>query len=407
LIRSIAFSIGLRYFLSGGRNNRLVSFISLLALGGLALGVGLLILVLSVMNGFDKEMRDHVLSIVPHVEITHPNYQGDWQAQAELLATVPDVTEVSVFSQVEGLVFYADKTRPVQLLGLDNSMAPGGLMKLLQAGGNSIPSEGELLLPHAIANNLDLDVGQMINVILPSNDNRLAKAVPLKLVGLFETQTELDQILGIVSLEQAASLSGNGSAIAGFRVQVTDLFDARLMGYRLLNQLPIGFQVKDWMKTYGNLYQAIQLSRNMVGLLVFLIIGVAAFNVISMLMMAVINKRKDIAILQTLGLSRKHIFQLFIVQGGLIAVVGIAGGLIIGIGSCYLIEDIVSLLQSLLGIEFLDTSIYPINYLPVDLRGSDIVSISLSAFVLTLLAALFPALKASKTVPAETLRYEA
>jgi lipoprotein-releasing system permease protein len=407
LIRSIAFSIGLRYFLSGGRNNRLVSFISLLALGGLALGVGLLILVLSVMNGFDKEMRDHVLSIVPHVEITHPNYQGDWQAQAELLATVPDVTEVSVFSQVEGLVFYADKTRPVQLLGLDNSMAPGGLMKLLQAGGNSIPSEGELLLPHAIANNLDLDVGQMINVILPSNDNRLAKAVPLKLVGLFETQTELDQILGIVSLEQAASLSGNGSAIAGFRVQVTDLFDARLMGYRLLNQLPIGFQVKDWMKTYGNLYQAIQLSRNMVGLLVFLIIGVAAFNVISMLMMAVINKRKDIAILQTLGLSRKHIFQLFIVQGGLIAVVGIAGGLIIGIGSCYLIEDIVSLLQTLLGIEFLDTSIYPINYLPVDLRGSDIVSISLSAFVLTLLAALFPALKASKTVPAETLRYEA
>ena len=407
MIRSIAFSIGLRYFLSGGRNNRLVSFISLLALGGLALGVGLLILVLSVMNGFDKEMRDHVLSIVPHVEITHPNYQGDWQAQAELLATVPDVTEVSVLSQVEGLVFYADKTRPVQLLGLDNSMAPGGLMKLLQAGGNSIPSEGELLLPHAIANNLDLDVGQMINVILPSNDNRLAKAVPLKLVGLFETQTELDQILGIVSLEQAASLSGNGSAIAGFRVQVTDLFDARLMGYRLLNQLPIGFQVKDWMKTYGNLYQAIQLSRNMVGLLVFLIIGVAAFNVISMLMMAVINKRKDIAILQTLGLSRKHIFQLFIVQGGLIAVVGIAGGLIIGIGSCYLIEDIVSLLQTLLGIEFLDTSIYPINYLPVDLRGSDIVSISLSAFVLTLLAALFPALKASKTVPAETLRYEA
>jgi lipoprotein-releasing system permease protein len=231
--------------------------------------------------------------------------------------------------------------------------------------------------------------------------------VPLKLVGLFETQTELDQMLGIVSLEQAASLSDNGSAIAGFRVQVTDLFDARIMGYRLLSQLPSGFQAKDWMKTYGNLYQAIQLSRNMVGLLVFLIIGVAAFNVISMLMMAVINKRKDIAILQTLGLSRKHIFQLFIVQGGLIAIVGITGGLLIGVGGCYLIEDIVSMLQALLGIEFLDTSIYPINYLPVDLRGSDVLSVSLSAFVLTLLASLFPALKASKTVPAATLRYEA
>lgn len=407
MIRSIAFSIGVRYFLSGGRNNRLVSFISLLALGGLSLGVGLLILVLSVMNGFDKEMRDHVLSIVPHIEITHSNYQGDWRAQAELLATVRQVAEVSVFNQVEGLIFSADKTGPVQLLGLDNSMAPRGLMKLLLAGGHSIPKDRELLLPQAIANNLDLNVGQMVNIILPSNDNRLAKAVPLKLVGLFDTQTELDQMLGIVSLEQAANLSGNGSAIAGFRVQVTDLFDAPIMGYRLLSQLPIGFQAKDWMKTYGNLYQAIQLSRNMVGLLVFMIIGVAAFNVISMLMMAVINKRKDIAILQTLGLSRKQIFQLFIVQGGLIAIVGITGGVIIGIGSCYLIEDIVSMLQVLMGIEFLDTSIYPINYLPVDLKGSDILSISLSAFGLTLLAALFPALKASKTVPAVTLRYEA
>ena len=407
MIRSIAFSIGLRYFLSGGRNNRLVSFISLLALGGLSLGVGLLILVLSVMNGFDREMRDHVLSIVPHIEITQPNYQGDWQAQAALLATVPNVTEVSVFSQVEGLIFSADKTRPVRLLGLDSALAPSGLMRLLHADGHSVPNDRELLLPSAIAVKLDLVVGQMVNVVLPSNENRLAKAVPLKLVGLFDTQTELDQMLGIVALEQAARLSGSGAAIRGFRVQITDLFDARLMGYRLLNQLPKGFQSKDWMKTYGNLYQAIQLSRNMVGLLVFLIIGVAAFNVISMLMMAVLNKRKDIAILQTLGLSRKHIFQLFIVQGGLIAIVGILGGLIIGIGSCYLIEDIVSMLQSFMGIEFLDTSIYPINYLPVDLRGSDILSVSLSAFVLTLLAALFPALKASKTVPAETLRYEA
>ena len=406
MIRSIAFSIGLRYFLSGGRNNRLVSFISLLALGGLSLGVGLLILVLSVMNGFDREMRDHVLSIVPHIEITQPNYQGDWQAQAALLATVPNVTEVSVFNQVEGLIFSADKTRPVQLLGLDSALPPSGLMRLLHADGHSVPNDRELLLPTAIAVKLDLVVGQMVNVVLPSNENRLAKAVPLKLVGLFDTQTELDQMLGIVSLEQAARLSGSGAAIRGFRVQITDLFDARLMGYRLLNQLPKGFQSKDWMKTYGNLYQAIQLSRNMVGLLVFLIIGVAAFNVISMLMMAVLNKRKDIAILQTLGLSRKHIFQLFIVQGGLIAIVGILGGLIIGIGSCYLIEDIASMLQSLMGIEFLDTSIYPINYLPVDLRGSDILSVSLSAFVLTLLAALFPALKASKTVPAETLRYE-
>ena len=407
MIRSIAFSIGLRYFLSGGRNNRLVSFISLLALGGLSLGVGLLILVLSVMNGFDKEMRDHVLSIVPHIEITQPNYSGDWRSQAGLLSTIPQVAEVSVFNQVEGLVFSADKTRPVQLLGLDATLAPVGLMRLLQANNQNLPGRGELLLPKAIAKTLGLSIGDQVNIVLPTNKSRLAKAAPLTLVGLFETKTELDQMLGIVSLDQGAILSGSEVEIDGFRIQVTDLFDARFTAYRLLSQLPNGFQSKDWMKTYGNLYQAIQLSRNMVGLLVFMIIGVAAFNVISMLMMAVINKRKDIAILQTLGLSRKHIFQLFIIQGGLIAIVGITGGLIIGIGSCYLVEDIVSILQTLLGIEFLDTSIYPINYLPVDLRGGDILSICLSAFVLTLLAALFPALKASKTVPAVTLRHEA
>lgn len=407
MIKSVALSIGLRYFLSGGSKNRLVSFISMLALCGLSLGVGLLILVLSVMNGFDKEMRDHVLSIVPHIEITQPNYSGDWRSQAALLATIPQVAEVSVFNQVEGLIFSADQTRPVQLLGLDATLAPVGLMRLLQDNNQNLPSRGELLLPNTIAKTLGLSIGGQVNIVLPSNKSRLAKAVPLKLVGLFETKTELDQMLGIISLDQGAILSGSEAEIDGFRIQVTDLFDARLTAYRLLSQLPNGFQSKDWMKTYGNLYQAIQLSRNMVGLLVFLIIGVAAFNVISMLMMAVINKRKDIAILQTLGLSRRDIFRLFIVQGALIAIVGIAGGLLIGVGACYLIADIVSLLQTLLGIEFLDTSIYPINYMPVDLRGGDIFSICLSAFVLTLLAALFPALKASKTVPAKTLRYEA
>lgn len=407
MTRFVAFSIGLRYFFSGGRNNRLVSFISLLALCGLALGVGLLILVLSVMNGFDKEMREHILSVVPHIEITQANYKGDWQAQAALISTVPQVTEVSVFKQVEGLIFSADQTRPLKLLGLDADLAPSGLGKILQVNGHSIPQNGSLLLPNTIAKDLGLSVGQVVNIILPSNQNRLAKVAPLKLAGLFDTKTELDQIMGIVSLRQAASLAGSDAAIDGFRVQVADLFDARQIGFRLLSQLPNGFQSKHWINTYGNLYQAIQLSRNMVGLLVFLIIGVAAFNVVSMLMMSVINKRKDIAILQTLGLSRKQIFQLFIVQGALIAIVGISGGLVIGIGGCYLIQDIMSMLQSLIGIKFLDTSIYPINYLPVDLRGSDILAVCLSAFGLSLLAALFPALRASKTAPAETLRYEA
>ncbi|MDA7825819.1 FtsX-like permease family protein [Porticoccaceae bacterium] len=406
MIRSLSLFVGLRYFSSGARNSRLVSFISLLALSGLTLGVGLLILVLSVMNGFDREMREHILSVVPHVQVTHSGSIKDWQSQRDLLATLPNVVEVTPFNQAQGIIFSNNQTRPVQLLGLDQTMLPKGFQMTLNAANLTVPAEGELLLAKPIIDSLDLTLGQSINLILPSEGSRQARAVTLVLAGVFATRTEVDQMLGIVSLKQAGHMMGSVEDVFGFRVQLADLFQSRMTTNRIQTQLPFGFRSVDWTQTHGNLYQAIQLSRNMVGLLVFLVVGIAAFNVISMLMMMVLNKRKHIAILQTMGVSKQQVLNIFLIQGLLIALVGIALGVLLGVIGSYWVADLVSVVEAVLGSQLLNTSIYPIDYVPVDLRLGDVIYVAVSALFLTLLATLYPAIKASNTVPAEALRYE-
>jgi len=406
LIRSLPVFIGLRYFFSAGGNSLLVSFISMLALSGLALGVGLLIIVLSVMNGFDLEMRERILSVVPHIQIINPGEAGDWRIQRNLIASSPQVTEVTPFNQVKGLVFNQNHTRPIKILGLSAEAVPQGLDAALKESDLKLPVAGELLLAEPIAKALNLAIGKTVNLILPADNNRQTTVAHLTLKGIFSTHTEVDQILGIASLTQVSKISGNLGAVDGFRVQIDNQFEARSVARQLLSQLPYGYGFRDWTQTHGNLYQAIRLSKNLVGLLIFLIVGIAAFNVVSMLMMTVIDRRKDIAILQTMGLSQKQILQLFLVQGALIGVLGISLGVLLGVLGCYWVADLIAAVESVLGANFLDTSVYPIDYVPVDLRCSDMALVSLVALVLTLLATIYPAIRASRTVPAQELRYE-
>ena len=406
LIKYLPLFVGLRYFASGGRNSRLVSFISMLALSGLSLGVGLLILVLSVMNGFDREMREHILSVVPHIQVVTPKTSQEWKPNQDLIGTIPNVIEVTPFKQVDGVIFSKNDTRPIQLMGLSSLDVPEGIATVLEAENLSIPADGELLLAKPIFDALKLNTGSKINIILPSDGNRRAKVASLVLVGVFSTRTEVDQILGIISLNQAGIITSEAGSVDGYRVQVDDLFQAGLIGHRIIAQLPYGYSARDWTQSYGNLFQAIQLSRSMVSLLVFLIIGIAAFNIISMLMMMVINKRKDIAILQTMGVSKKHVLQIFLVQGSLIAMVGIFFGVALGLMGCYWVSDLVLVVENILGSQLLNTSIYPIDYVPIDLRWHDVIFVAFSALILTLLATLYPALKASKIVPAQALRYQ-
>ena len=406
MFKSVPAFVGLRYFTSGGRGGLLVSFISMLAIAGLALGVALLVVVLSVMNGFDRELRERILSVVPHIQLIHGIGVSDWPAQSQLIAGLDQVTEVTPYNEAEGLIHSGQQTRPIQLLGLSARAVPAGLEDVIRGAGLAIPQSGQLLLPQPLAEDLNVAVGQQVTVIVPAINGSATAAYSFLVTGIFATHTELDQILGLASLEQVGSIAGVEGLVQGFRMQVEDQFDARDTGYRLLEQLPFGYGFRDWFQTHGNLYQAIQLSRNLVGLLIFLIVAIATFNVVSMLMMSVVNKRSDIAILQTLGLSRSAIVQLFLIQGAMIGLFGIALGVLLGIIGCYWVADLVLWVESLIGASFLNTAVYPIDYIPVDLRWGDVAQIAAVAIVLNLVATIYPALRASRMVPPEELRFE-
>lgn len=405
MFKPLPLFLGLRYFSAGGAGNRLVSFISLLAISGLVLGVGLLIIVLSVMNGFDRELRERILSVVPHVQIIHQQGVIDWPSDAALLARHPAVTEVTPYTEVNGLLHFRQHSRPVQLLGLDANAIPAGLNQVLVEAAVKLPEDNQVLLSEVLASSLDVQPGQRLTIIVPEAQGATV-AQTFIVAGVFATHTEIDQLLAIASSAKVAELAAMPGRIKGFRVQINDQFNARQLGYQLIEQLPFGYGFRDWFQTHGNLYQAIQLSRNMVGLLIFMIIAVAAFNVISMLMMSVIDKRKDIAILQTLGLARGDILRLFLTQGALIGLFGIVLGVLMGLLGCLWVADLVTWVESLLGVSLLNTEVYPIDYIPVDLRGSDVLKVALSAVVLNLLATVYPALRASRVVPAEELRYQ-
>ena len=406
MFKPVSIFIGLRYFFSGNRSNLLVSFISLLAIAGLVLGVALLVIVLSVMNGFDRELRNNILSVVPHVQLIHQVGVDNWQSEQQVISQLKQVTEATPYNEVKGLLNRRQLARPIQLLGLSSELLPEGLGSVLDNYHLSVPTVGQLLLSEVLAEFLNVEVNQSVSVIIPSGSEGSTKVHPFTVSGIFATHTELDQSLAIASLEQVAQIAGTPGQVLGFRLQVEDQFNARNIGFDVIKQLPFGYGFRDWFQTHGNLYQAIQLSRNLVGLLIFLIVAIAAFNVISMLMMSVMNKRKDIAILQTLGLSQGSIVRLFLMQGSMIGFFGISIGVILGIVGCYWIADLIGWLESLLGMTFLDTSIYPIDYIPVDLRWGDVTTIATVALILNVLATIYPALRASRTVPAEELRYE-
>jgi lipoprotein-releasing system permease protein len=406
LFKPASVFIGLRYFFAGQSSALLVSFISLLAIAGLVLGVALLIIVLSVMNGFDRELRDNILSVVPHVQLIHQSGVEDWQSERDNIMQMDSVTDAVPYADAEGLMSHRQNARPVQLLGLSATAMPAGLASVLTRYNLAIPAQGRVLISEVIADALNAKTNQRVSMIVPAENGRSTTVYSFIVEGVFATHTELDQSLVIASLPQVAEIAGIPNRAQGFRLQVNDQFNARNIGFEIINQLPFGYGFRDWFQTHGNLYQAIQLSRNMVVLLIFLIVAIAAFNVISMLMMSVMNKRKDIAVLQTLGLSRGDIVGVFLVQGSMIGVVGIALGVLLGVLGCYFVPNLVNWFEAAMGAPFLDTEVYPIDYIPVDLRWTDVSMIAGVALVLNIVATIYPALRASRTVPADELRYE-
>lgn len=408
--------IARRYTFAFGKGY-LSTFLSMLSMVGLILAIALLIIVLSVMNGFDKEMRERILGLVPHITVYSHLPIEAWQEKAAIISAHPEVRSVSAFSQFDALIMRGADIATARFIGLQisDSGSDVNLTKHLNPRELSsfLSDPKGMILGEAIANKLGIVPGDKVTLLIPGTSGegfaqsaRGAQYETVTLRATLATGTELDQSAALVHLDLASSIAGLGSAVNGIRVSTSELFDVSRIGWELVNNLPTGFYVTNWMMTHGNLYSAIQLSRDLISILLFSIIGVAAFNVVSSLVLVVFDKRGDIAILRTLGISRFKIASIFVAQGAMIGCVGVAIGSVLGLLGSLVITDLVGMLERVLDIHFLNTDVYPVSFLPVEILAQDILFVGGTAFAMCILAAIYPALRASRLAPASVLNQE-
>ena len=404
--------LALRYTFAHGQGY-LSTFLSSLSMLGLVLAIALLIVVLSVMNGFDREMRERILSLVPHITVYSHQPMADWRSQQQLVLQHPEVVQASPFTQFDALFMRGTDIETAQGIGLDIS-GPGSetlLAVLPQAQRRAFRGRSDaLVLGAGIAARLNARVGETLTLIVPggglTGDTGSTRFEALYLAGILETGTELDQGVALLHLDTASSLAGLGEAVSGLRLVSSDLFAVSRIGWEVVNKLPVGHYATNWMMTHGNLYAAIQLSRDLVSILLFSIIAVAAFNVVSSLVLVVFDKRDNIAILRTLGASGGDIAWIFVLQGAMIGAVGVVTGSLLGAGLSQLVPGLVAGLERLLDIRFLNTDVYPVSFLPVDLLWKDILVVGAVALLMCLLAAIYPARRAASLAPAAVLNQD-
>lgn len=411
IFNRFTFLVGARYGISR-KHSQLVSFISRLSTAGLVIGVALLIVVMSVMNGFDRELRERILGIMPQATIYHHEGISDYVSLINQLKQDKRILAAAPFVQIQGLFSYQKHVAPVTLFGVDPAQESkvtsleqylppntfAGLAKNSQA----------VIIGQGIADKLHVGVGDKITLIIQqsSDANSAPGILMLEVIATIKSNTNVDQFLALMNLGAASQASGFPGRVSGVRLQVNDLFDASSIVISAINQLPAGYFGSDWTRTHGNIYEAIHMSKNLVGLLLLLIIGIAAFNLVSTLIMVVVDKQGDIAILRTLGASSKEIIGIFMVQGGLIGLMGTTLGAIIGVLLSWVVTDLIAGVEKLLGIQFLHSDVYPISYLPSNLYWSDVAQVVATSLFICFFAALYPAWKASRVQPADALRYE-
>lgn len=402
--------IGLRYT-GAPRKNQLVSFFSGVSISGLIVGVGLLIAVLSIMNGFDRELREKILGLVPQAAIYQRGGVEDWQDLQLRLERQPRILAAAPFVQLDALVSYRGKAEPVALYGVkpDKEIRVSRLQEFLspEIQEQIQGTEQNLILGKAIAERLGLAEGQQVMLVVPSEDTgRAPKIAYFHLLKILETKTELDTSLAITSLLSAAKLSGSPDKITGMRLKVSDLFAARDIAWEAVMELGVQYYGSSWLNTHGNLYQAIHMSKKLIALLMSMIVAIAAFNVVSTMVMVVVEKQGDIAILRTFGATTRQIMAVFIVQGCMIGVIGSSLGVVFGVLLARIMQSIVGFLEWGLDTQFLKSDVYPLTYLPTEISLPDLFQVGFTALLMSFLATLYPAWRASRTDPAEILRYE-
>lgn len=412
MFRPLALFIGLRYT-RAERSNRFISFISLISMLGLTLGVAVLITVLSVMNGFDRELKTRILGMVPQATVSATEVIGDWEALADRIKKEdPEVVAVAPFIQLQGMLTSNGQVAGIMVTGVEpeyekdvsiiNEHMTEGSIDTLKSGDFSI------VLGEEMVQSLGLRLGDKVTLVLPEASPSPAGVIPrfkrFTLTGIFSISPEVDSLMAFIPMNDAAKLLRLPDGAQGIRMKLNDLFTAPMAAQKAAAIAPDQLYPNDWTQTHGNLFGAIQMEKAMVGLLLFLIILVAAFNIVSSLVMLVTDKKADIAILKTFGASPRLITHIFMVQGVVIGFIGTIAGTILGIIFALSISDILGWINQSFGLNLFDA--YFINYLPSQLRLVDVVLITGASFILSFLATIYPARRAARIQPAQTLRYE-
>ena len=398
---SLRWSIALRQTLDPGKG--LSAFLSRVSIVGMALAIALLLAVQSVMNGFDREMRERILSLLPHVQVTS---SGDAESLADLTRSLeqrPEIVAVRPFVLAQALLMRGQTVSAAQLTGVDETaLAPYG--SLLAPTVSDWDAES-LILGASVADRLGLSVGDHVTFILPEQDGSTYQPLGLRLTAVLDSGTELDEVLTLVHRDALEALEPAASIRRGLAIQLQDVFAATQWRWEIAQMVPSFMRVTDWRATHGNLYTAIQLSRDLISLILFVVIFVAAFNVVSSLMLVVTDRQRAVAMLMAMGGRRADITAVFFLQGGLIGVVGAIAGVALGHLLAINAPDLAVLLEQWLGAPLLQTDVYPLAFVPVDIRWQDAVTTAGIAIGLSVLAATLPALRAASLPVAETLAH--
>lgn len=406
--------VGLRY-LRAKRRNHFISFISLISMAGIAVGVMTLITVLSVMNGFERELRERILGMISHATIQ--GYDGqfpEWRSVIEQANAHPSVLGAAPFVEQETML-RGRRTAGALVRGVDPELEPevSEVDQLMRSGRLDDLESGQwhVVLGAGLASRLGVGRGDRVTIFAPEIRATPAGVVPqvrrFTVSGIFEAGVhEYDTALAVIHYQDAQRLFRLGENIGGVRLKLDDMMRARWIATELSEQLPGMYQVRDWTQQHANYFRAVQTEKTVMFIILSLIIAVAAFNIISTLVMVVTDKQADIAILKTMGMGPRRIMGIFMVQGSLIGVIGTFIGIVAGIVLALNVESVVAGLERLFSIEFLAAEVYYISDLPSELRMSDVVRFGTLALVLSLLSTIYPAWRAARTEPVEALRHE-
>ncbi len=409
--------VGLRY-VRARSHKFFVSFITWASLVGVCVGVAALIVILSVMNGFESELRDRLLSLGAPVRVTaraaaEPTAQA-WQAAAREIAAVPGVRDVSRYAELQALAVRQPEMVPIVLRGIEPQAAANQevLGASLTQGhlAELTPGSEHVIVGAVIAERLGLGAGDSLTVLVPTVEPNGAPAPKLRefsVTGVFEVGLQdHDGTLVFAHLEDVRALGPAGAASEGLRVRVRDVLAAPAVAARLRALLPSSFEVSDWTRDNANYFRAIRIEKTMMSLILLLIVAVAAFNIVAMLVMVVTDKRTDIAIVRTFGASPRRVMGIFITQGLVIGWLGVLLGIGLGLALAYNVDTIVPFLERTFRFQIMDADVYYITSIPSEVHWGNVLAIAAAALALTGLATVYPATRAARTAPAEALRYE-